>query len=97
MLTIWETVLNMMRLFKRTVFCLALLLALLLFASASADVKVTFEPQAPKMGEYVDVTVEPEREGAVAVRYDLRTADGPVFKGEDDTHFTASFRPREEA
>ena len=92
-----ETVLIMMRRFRKILFCAALLLLMLLFTSALAEVRVSVTPESPKMGEYVDVQVKPEREGATAVRYDLSTENGPVFKGEDDSHFTASFRPREEA
>lgn len=78
--------------------CAALLLLLLLLCvSASAEIRIAFTPENPKMGEYVDVTVDPGREGAKGIRYDLSTPSGSVFKGEDDTHFTASFRPREEA
>ena len=43
--------------------CLAVLLLLLLGASALAEPAVTFSPENPKMGEYVDVTVTPGRDG----------------------------------
>ena len=82
----------------KTMGCLAaLLLFLMLCTAAAAEVRITFTPENPKMGEYVDVTVTPDREGAKTVRYSLSTGSGSVFKGEDDKHFTASFRPREEA
>lgn len=87
----------MKNMFGKTILCLAVLLtALLLASSACSEVRVSFSPAAPKVGEYVDVTVETDRT-ASAVRYELRTEEGSVFKGEDDTHFRASFRPREEA
>ena len=82
--------------FAKIMICLAVLLLLLLGASALAEPAVTYSPEKPKMGEYVDITVVPGREGAIAVRYDLSTKNGSVCKGEDCTHYTASFRPREE-
>ena len=85
--------------FLRLFLCLAVLLAALLCAcAASAEARITFTPESPRLGDYVDVTVIPEREGAVGVRYELSTPEGVVCKNkEDTTHFTASFRPREEA
>ena len=59
--------------FAKIYLCLAVLLLLLLGASASAETTVTFSPENPKMGEYVDVTVTPGRQGAVGVRYELST------------------------
>ena len=83
----------------RMLFCAAVLTAALLCASAaSAEPKLAFSPENPKMGEYVDVTVTPDREGALGVRYELSTPGGVVCKNtEASTHYTASFRPREEA
>ena len=79
-------------------FMLALLMALLCCSSASADVEITFTPENPRLGDYVDVTVTPGREGAQGVRYTLTTPEGTVCKEKDATeHYTASFRPREEA
>jgi len=85
--------------FTKIYLCLAVLLLLLLGASASAETTVTFSPENPKMGEYVDVTVTPGREGAVGVRYELSTSKGVVFKDKDKKttkHYNASFRPREQ-
>ena len=65
-----------------------------------AEAKLTFTPENPMAGEYVDATVTPDREGAVGVRYELSTPDGFVYQSKDKDvsgHFTASFRPREEA
>ena len=87
---------DMKRTIVRTLFVLSLLLLVLLCASASAEPQITFTPENPKMGEYVDVKVTPGRKGAQAVRYSLSNNGSSVFKGEDDTHFSASFRPREE-
>lgn len=77
---------------------LAPLLALLCFASASAEVRITFTPENPRVGDYVDVTVTPGREGALGVRYTLATPEGAVCNEKEATeHYTASFRPRSEA
>ena len=88
--------------FGKTVLCLTVMLLALLGASAAAEAKITFSPENPKMGEYVDVFVTPDREGAAGVRYELSTPGGVVYKAKDkdkvDTsHYTVSFRPREEA
>ena len=90
--------------FLKTLFCLAVLLLLLTAASALADPSLTFTPENPRVGDYVDVTVTPGREGALGVRYELSTPAGVVYKPKDKdkakattTHYTASFRPREEA
>ena len=45
-----------------------LLLFLLFAASAAADAVISFTPGVPKLGEVVDVSVLPSREGAIAVR-----------------------------
>ncbi len=76
----------------------ALLLLVFLSASASAEVEITFSPEAPRVGDYVDVTVTPGREGALGVRYTL-TAGGETVSAKKNTseHYTASFRPRSEA
>ena len=79
-------------------FLLALLLALLCCAFALAEVEITFTPENPRLGDYVDVTVTPGREGALGVRYTLTTPEGTVCNEKDATeHYIASFRPREEA
>ena len=75
----------------------ALLFAALFLAAASADPSVAFIPENPRMGDYVDVTVTPGREGAKSVAWSLSTPEGPVFSGEGADHFSASFRPRLEA
>ena len=88
--------------FLKPIFTLTLLLLLLTAASALADPTLTFTPETPRVGDYVDVTVTPGREGVVAVRYELSTPDSVVYrfdeKNEKDSfHCIASFRPREEA
>ncbi len=76
--------------------CLLPVLLLLLFSYACAEVSVSFTPANPRVGDYVDVQVTCSREGAQSVRYTLSTEEETVFKGEEDSHFTASFRPRTE-
>ena len=86
--------------FGKAILCLVILLLMLAGASATAETALVFSPENPKVGDYVDVTVKPGREGAVSVRYELSTPAGPVYrsKAKDlSAHFTASFRPREEA
>ena len=89
----------MMKRTSTVLLTLALFLGAFLFcASAAADVTVTFTPEHPAVGDYVDVTVTATREGALGVRYTLTTPDGTVCKEKDVTgHYTASFRPRAEA
>ena len=82
--------------FGKWILCLAAGLLMTLGASAAAEAKLIFSPENPAAGDYVDVTVTPEREGAVGVRYELSTPDGVVCKSDESSHFTASFRPREE-
>ena len=82
---------------------LAVFLLLVSVSSASAEaeipaeVKISLSPASARVGDYIDVTVTPSREGARGVIYELSTPEGSVFKGEEVTHFTASFRPRTEA
>ena len=86
--------------FLKPILCLALLLLMMAAANALGETTLVFSPENPKAGEYVDITVNPGREGAVSVRYELSTPAGPVYKSKArdlSTHFTASFRPREEA
>ena len=88
--------------FWKTVLCLAVLLLALAGSSALADASLTFTPENPRVGDYVDVTVVPGREGAHGVRYELSTPDRVVYKPKDKikattTHYAVSFRPREEA
>ena len=81
--------------FLKSLLCLAVFLLLLTAASALADPSLTFTPENPRVGDYVDVTVTPGREGAVGVRYELSTPDGFVYQSKDKDvsgHFTASFR-----
>ena len=82
---------------KKLLLLCALLAAALLPAFSSAEPAIAFQPENPRMGDYVDVTVVPDREGAQSVSWSLSTPDGPVFTGDETDHYTASFRPRTEA
>ena len=82
---------------KKFLFFLLLACAMLCFLAASAEPAVTFVPENPRMGDYVDVTVTPGRDGATGVTYTLRVDGEPVFtEGKPVKQFTASFRPRQE-
>ena len=91
--------------FGKTLLWLIVLLLTLLGASAVAESKITFSPENPKMGEYVDITVRPDREGVIAVRYELSTPGGVIYKDKDKSknnkketaHLNVAFRPRQEA
>ncbi|GEM_PF-1919200 len=75
-----------------------LLLSVLILACAAAcgEVQISFSPEHPRVGDYVDVTVTADREGAQTVTWSLVTADGAIFDGKPVDRFTASFRPRVE-
>ncbi len=78
---------------------LPLIFLLLMILPGSAEVSLSFSPENPRLGDYVDITVSSSREGAQGVRYELRLGEEVVFRTEKknlDTHFTASFRPRSE-
>ena len=88
--------------FWKTAFCVAILLLVLAGSSALADASLTFTPENPRVGDYVDITVVPDREGAHGVRYELSTPENVVYKPKDKIkattdHYAVSFRPREEA
>ena len=82
---------------KKLLLLFALLAAAMLPAFSSAEPAITFQPENPRLGDYVDVTVVPDREGAQSVSWSLSTPDGPVFTGGETDRCTASFRPRMEA
>lgn len=67
----------------------------LLSGAAGAEVILTAEPAAAAVGGVVDVTVE-AGEGAASLTYTLLNNGETVFAGKEDTHFSASFRPRKE-
>ena len=87
----------MKRLIPKLLFLLAAAGILMLLPAALAEPAITFTPEHPRMGDYVDVTVTPDREGAQSIAWSLATPDETVFSGKETDHFTASFRPRLEA
>ncbi len=87
----------MERLIKKLLLLLAAAGALMILPAAFAEPAVSFQPENPRVGDYVDVTVIPDREGALGVSWSLATPDQNVFSGKETDHFTASFRPRTEA
>ena len=82
---------------KKRLLLLAIFGALLVFSVACAEPEIIFQPENPRMGDYVDVTVTPGREGAQSITWSLATPDQNVFSGKETDHYTASFRPRLEA
>ena len=78
---------------------LALLCLILLAAACSAalgELAVSFSPENPRMGDYVDVTVVPGRENPQDVTYSLLCGGESVFAGKPVQHYAVSFRPRKE-
>ena len=80
-----------------------LLLLILICVSASAEVQVRFSPEAPRVGDYVDISITGAREGATDIRYTLAAGGEEIFKTDPKSrdykpslHYTASFRPRTE-
>ena len=88
---------------KRIAAILFFLLLLAGVSAASGEVIISYSPEQPRMGDYVDVTVTPEREGWKSITWSM-TVDGeksiaykPDGKAKGaDQHLTASFRPRQE-
>ena len=74
---------------------LALLLMLFTVAARADEVVISFSPEAPHSGDVVDVTVE-AGESAEVIIYNLSLGDRKIFSGKEDSHFSSSFRPREE-
>ena len=82
---------------KKLLLLLIVFGAVLLLSASSAEPAIVFQPDNPRMGDYVDVTVTPDREGARSIAWSLSTQEGEVFSGKETDHYTASFRPRLEA
>ena len=90
---------------KKGLWILLAVLLLFVCGTALADSGITFSPENPRMGDYVDIVVHPGREGVQSVSYRLETPAGTVFDGsakskdhpKPETHLSVSFRPREEA
>ncbi len=62
---------------------------------ALSETSVTWEPEDPRMGDYIDVIVSPARENPLSVTYRLDLGDQKVFAGKEDNHYSVSFRPRQ--
>lgn len=81
---------------KRLIPLFLLLLLLAGCGCAAAEVEISFTPEHPRAGDYVDVTVTPGRADPQGVVYTL-TCDGEeVFSGKAVEHYAVSFRPRQE-
>ncbi len=81
---------------KRLLVFLSLLLLALACSAACGEVAVSFSPANPRMGDYVDVTVLPERENPQDVTYGLACDGETVFSGKPVERYSVSFRPRKE-
>ena len=81
---------------KRFLGCVCFLLILGAVSLAAAEISLSFTPEAPRVGDYVDVTVKTDRENPQSVAWALWCDGEEVFSGEPETRFTASFRPRQE-
>lgn len=81
---------------KRYVWILLGLLALLFVSSALGETSITFTPEQPRLGDYVDVIVTPGRDQPESIAWALLCDGEEIFSGKPETHLTASFRPRRE-
>ncbi len=82
---------------RRAAFIGVLFLLLLRAALSLGEVSVSFTPESPRAGEYVDVTVSADGEKIRDVRYRL-SPDGKKgsWSKKAEKRLTASFRPRSE-
>ena len=82
----------------RAAFAGALFLLLLLAVfPALGEISVSFTPAAPRVGDYVDITVDPGEEEVRGVLFRLSEKGQLLFANKDPvTRLTASFRPRKE-
>ena len=76
------------------VFCF--LLWILAVSAVSGEASVTLDPASPRIGDYVEVTVRPDRENPREVSYALFYGEDKVFSGKGVQHYDAFFRPRKE-
>lgn len=81
---------------KKICLLLGLLILCLLYSAAIGEARVTWTPESPRVGDYVDIIVRPDRENPQSVTYRLSLADQKVFSGKEDDHYEVSFRPRKE-
>lgn len=82
----------------RAAFAGALFLLLLMCVfPALGEISVSFTPAAPRVGDYVDITVDPGEEEVRGVLFRLYEKGKLLFAGRDPVkRLTASFRPRKE-
>ena len=88
---------------KRLWMLLVFLVLLAACSAAAAEMKITCTPENPRVGDYVDVTVVPDRDGYQEITWEL-LYDGeksitykPVNNSkETKLRLNASFRPRKE-
>lgn len=79
------------------VFFSVLLFLLLRMSFALGETSVSFSPAAPRVGDYVDVTVVTESDGFKGIRYRLsRDGENIFYSKKPEEHLTSSFRPRKE-
>lgn len=88
---------------KRLWMLLVFLVLLAACSAAAAEVKITYTPENPRVGDYVDVTVAPDRENYQEIAWELLYDEEksityrPVNNSkETELRTTASFRPRKE-
>ena len=80
----------------RKVFGGMLLFLIICLGMASAEVQITGMPSTGQVGEVLDFRVETDTPPATVI-YELVREGETVYKGKkEDTHFSASFRPRKE-
>jgi len=76
---------------KRLLFLLCLLLLLSACSAALADPAVSFSPEQPRVGDYVDVTVTPSRADPEEIIYEL------LLDGEKSITYKPETRPRKQS
>ena len=83
---------------KRWIAVLGFLLLLLAVSSALGEVSVSVNPENPRVGDYVNVIVTPDRENPESVSYALFYGDNleKVFAGKPVQHYDVWCRPRKE-
>ena len=88
---------------KRLWMLLVLLVLLTACSAAAAEMKITCTPENPRVGDYVDVTVVPDRDDYSEIIWELlydgekSITNKPVNNSkETKQRLNASFRPRKE-
>ena len=83
---------------KRFLAVLCFLLLLTAVSAALGEASITFSPETPRAGDYVEVTVTPDRENPECVSYTLLYGEDQqkVFSGKGVQYYDTWFRPRNE-